>query len=326
MKEILTMRGAKVIVENCASIKEREQVLIVTDFKTVSSALIIAKTAYALGAEVTIGIMSPREVDGHEPTESIAAAMKKAKVILTPVSKALAHTEATHGALAEGARVLSLTALSEELIASEAFEVDFKKQRPICEKVAQLFTEAEEIRISTLAGTNLKVSAKGRKGNAHSCIVDSPGQFSAAPNIEANFSPVEGTMEGVFVADASIPYLDIGLLSMPITFTIEKGRVVRVEGGKEAEKIMELWEEQRDPNVYNIAQVAVGLNPRVKTVVGVLGCNYDEGAFGTVHIGIGTSTLLGGKVKASIHFDAIMNKPTMELDGKLLLKDGQLMV
>lgn len=326
MEEILAMRGAKVIVENCASIKEREQVLIVSDFKTVSSAEIIAKAAYAMGAEVTIGIMSPREVDGHEPTESIAAAMRKAKVILTPVSKSLAHTKAIDGALAEGARVLSLTAISEELIASEAFEADFEKQRPICEKVAQLFTEAEEVKVSTPAGTNFKVSAKGRKGNAHSCIVNSPGQFSAAPNIEASFSPVEGTMEGVFVADASIPYFDIGLLSMPITFTIEKGRVVKIEGGKEAEKIRELWEEQRDPNVYNIAQVAVGLNPRVKAVIGRLGCNYDEGAFGTAHIGIGTSTLMGGKVRASIHFDAIMNKPTMELDGKLLLKDGQLMV
>lgn len=326
MEEILIVRGAKVIAENCASIKEGEQVLIVTDFKTVSSAQIIAKAAYAMGAEVTIGIMSPREVDGHEPTESIAAAMRKAEVILTPVSKSLAHTKATDRALAEGARVLSLTAISEELIASEAFEADFKKQRPICEKVAQLFTEAEEVKISTPAGTNLKVSAEGRKGNAHGCVVDSPGQFSAAPNIEASFSPVEGTMEGVFVADASIPYFDIGLLSMPVIFTIKEGKVVKIEGGKEAEKVRELWEEQRDPNVYNIAQVAVGLNPRVKAVVGRLGCNYDEGAFGTAHIGIGTSALLGGKVRAAIHFDAIMSKPTMELDGKLLLKDGKLMV
>lgn len=326
MKEILAMRGAKVIVENCASIKEGEQVLIVADFETVSSAQIIAKAAYAIGAEVTIGIMSPREVDGYEPTESIAAAMRKAQVILTPVSKSLAHTKATDGALTDGARVLSLTAISEELIASEAFEADFKKQRPICEKVAQLFTEAEEVKIFTPPGTNLKVSAKGRKGNAHACIVDSPGQFSAAPNIEASFSPVEGTMEGVFVADASIPYFGIGLLSIPVIFTIKEGKVVKIEGGKEAEKIKELWKEQDDPNVYNIAQVAVGLNPRVKAVVGRLGCNYDEGAFGTAHIGIGTSALLGGKVRAAIHFDAIMSKPTMELDGRALLKDGKLMV
>jgi len=326
LKEILARRGAKVIVENCASIKKGEKVLIVTDFETVRSAQIIAEAAYAIGAEVTIGIMSPREVDGQEPPETIAAAMKKAEVILTPVSKSITHSKAVKEALAEGARTLTLTAISEEVIASEAFQADFKKQRPICEKVAQLFTQAEEVKITTPAGTNLKVSARGRKGNAHGCIVDSPGRYSSAPNIEANFSPVEGTMEGTFVADASIPYLGIGLLSTPVTCTVEKGRVVKVEGGKEAEKLKKIWEEQHDPNVYNIAQVAVGLNPKIKAVVGRLGCAYDEGAFGTAHIGIGTSTSLGGKVKASTHFDALMNRPTIELDGKVLLKDGELMV
>lgn len=326
MKEILMMRGAKNIVEKCASINPRGKALIVTDLELVSSAQILAQVAYANGAEVSICIMTPREVDGQEPPETIAAAMQKAEVILTPVSKSLAHAKATEEATAGGARVLSLTALTEELMASDAWEANFEKERPTVEKVAQLFTQAKEVKITSPAGTNLKVSADGRKGNAHSCLVDRPGQFSAAPNIEANFAPVEGTAEGTFVADGSIPYLGIGLLSTPVTFIIEKGKVVKIEGEKEAKKIRDIWVEQHDPNVYNIAQVAVGLNPKIKAVIGTLGCNYDEGAFGTVHIGIGTSSTLGGTVRAPTHFDAVMNKPTMELDGKVLLKDGELLL
>jgi len=327
MKEMLAVQGARTIVENCASIKKGEKVFIVTDYKTFSSAILIAQEAYAIGADVDIGIMKSRDLDGQEPTECMAAAMKKADVVLTPVSKSLAHTRATDESLMEGARVLSLTAISEELIASPAFKVDFKKQAPIVEKVAQLFTETDELTITTPAGTNLKVGLKGRKGNAHKCLVDSPGQFSAAPNIEANFSPVEGTTEGIFIADASIPYLGIGLLSTPVIFTIEKGRIVKIEGGQEAEKIKNIWKEQNDPNVYNIAQVAVGLNPKIKVAIGRLGCNYDEGAFGTAHIGIGTSLGLGGKVRATTHFDALMNKPTIVLDGeKEILKDGDLLI
>lgn len=326
MKEILTMRGARIILENCASVKEGESVLIVTDFETVSCAQLLAGVAYGMGVEVEMCVMIPREVDGQEPTASVAAAMKEAEVVLMPVSKSLSHTQAAREALAAGARVLSLTASSEELLASEAYQADFRKQRPVCEKVAELFTRANEVTITTPAGTNLVVSAKDRKGNAHGCVVERPGQFSAAPNIEANFSPVEGTMEGVFVADASIPYLGIGMLSTPVTFTIEKGRVIKLEGGNEAQRLQNIWEEQNDPNVYNIAQVAVGLNPEVKAPIGRLGCNYDEGAFGTVHIGIGTSASLGGKVKASTHFDALMTRPTMKLDGKVLLKDGELIL
>lgn len=324
---MLAVQGARTIVENCASIKKGEKVFIVTDYETFGSALLIAKAAYAIGAEVDMGIMKSRDLDGQEPTECMAAAMERANIVLTPVSKSLAHTTAINKALTAGARALSLTAISEELMASPAFRADFKRQAPIVKKVAQLFTRADELTITTPAGTNLKVGLKGRKGNAHKCLVNRPGQFSAAPNIEANFSPVEGTTEGIFVSDASVPYLGIGKLSSPITFTIEKGKIIKTEGGPEAEKIKRIWAEQNDPNVYNIAQFAIGLNPEIKEAIGILGCNYDEGAFGTAHIGIGTSTNLGGKIKTSTHFDALMNKPTVILDGEItLLKDGELML
>jgi hypothetical protein len=32
----------------------------------------------------------------------------------------------------------------------------------------------------------------------------------------------------------------------------------------------------------------------------------DEGVYGTAHIGIGTSIVLGGEIMASMHFDAVM--------------------
>jgi leucyl aminopeptidase (aminopeptidase T) len=277
--------------------------------------------AYSIGCDVDLSVMLPRELDGQEPTPRIAAAMKEADVILMPVSKSLAHTEASKAALKKGARVLSLTATSIDLLASNAYKADFKKQRPMCEKVAELFTGAKEVEITTKEGTDLTVSAEGRRGNTHNCIVDKPGMFSAAPNIEANFAPVEGTMEGIFVADASIPYLGIGKLSTPVKFTIENGKVIKTEGEYQADILKRIWNEQDDPNVYNIAQVAVGLNPEIKVPIGSLGCNYDEGAYGSAHIGIGTSSNLGGKIKATTHFDAVMNNPTIKLDGKLLLAD-----
>ena len=124
------------------------------------------------------------------------------------------------------------------------------------------------------------------------------------------------------MADASIPYLGIGALSSPVTFVIKEGAVVEVQGGIEAKTIQRIWEQQNDPNVYNIAQVSVGLNPEVPSAIGILGCNYDEGAFGTMHIGIGTSTNLGGSIKASTHFDAVMNRPTLWVDGMKLIEDG----
>jgi len=326
MMNMFAARGARTIVEKCAFIKAGERVFVATDFDTFAEAELIAQHAIAAGANATIGVMSQRDLDGQEPEETIAAAMKYADVVLMAVRKSLAHTNASRIAREAGARVLSLTAISMELMASPAFKADFKKAAPLCEKFGEIFTKGDTLTITSKAGTNFTTSLKGRKGNAHKCLVQNPGQFSAAPNIEANFSPVEGTSSGIFVADASIPYLGIGALSTPVTFVIKDGAVVEINGGFEARRIEQIWKEQNDPNVYNIAQVAVGLNPEVPEAIGSLGCNYDEGAFGTMHIGIGTSTNLGGTVKATTHFDAVMSRPTLKVDGETLIENGTVLV
>ena len=322
MKRIHAARGARTIIETCASVKEGESVFVITDFQTFPEAALIAETAVGAGANLTMGVMSMRELDGQEPEKTVASAMKEADVVLMAVQKSLAHTNASRTALASGARVLSLTAISMDLLASPAFKADFKKAAPLCEKFSEIFSKGDSLTITSIEGTNFTTSLKGRKGNAHKCLVEKAGQFSAAPNIEANISPVENTSNGIFVADASIPYLGIGALSSPVTFIIKDGAVIDVRGGREAEKIKRIWQEQNDPNVYNIAQVAVGLNPEVSEAIGTLGCNYDEGAFGTMHIGIGTSANLGGVIKASTHFDAVMSHPTLAVDGEILIRDG----
>ena len=326
MIHIHAARGARTIIEKCAFVKEGESVFVVTDFESFPEAALIAETAVAAGANLTMGVMSMRELDGQEPEKTVASAMQEAEVVLMVVRKSLAHTNASKAALASGARVLSLTAISMDLLASSAFKADFKKAAPLCDKFAKIFTNGDLLNITSKEGTNFTTSLKGRKGNAHKCLVEKAGQFSAAPNIEASFSPVEHTSSGIFVADASIPYLGIGALSSPVTFVIKDGAVVEVRGGREAEKITKIWHEQNDPNVYNIAQISVGLNPEVPEAIGTLGCNYDEGAFGTVHIGIGTSTNLGGTIKATTHFDAVMRHPTLMVDGETLIRDGMVLL
>jgi leucyl aminopeptidase (aminopeptidase T) len=53
---------------------------------------------------------------------------------------------------------------------------------------------------------------------------------------------------------------------------------------------------------------------------------HDEGVYGTAHIGIGTSVLLGGEVKTLTHFDSLTWKPTLSLNGEVVLKDGRWLV
>ena len=88
--------------------------------------------------------------------------------------------------------------------------------------------------------------------------------------------------------------------------------------------IRKVWAEMGDAAVYNIAQLAIGLNPAIPMLTGVWA--QDHGAFGTVHIGIGTSANLGGTTKAACHFDGMMSRPTLKLDGRVVLEGGALRI
>ena len=323
MKEVLMYRGAERILKVCADLKAGEKVLILTDYLKESIARVLASAAMAMEAEPVIMIMPPREVDGQEPPETAAMAMKKADLILTPVAKSVTHTNAVKDAIAGGSRGIMLTAFVPEQLISGGIYTDFEAQRPLCEKVARLLEEARTAKLTTPAGTNLVMDLTGRKGNAHTGIARKSGQFTTVPNIESSTSPVEGKSEGLLVGDGSIPYYDIGVLKEPIYMTVKGGMVTDIKGGSQAETISGMMAAQEDPNVYNIAQLAFGLNPLCK-MSGVM--LDDEGVYGTAHIGIGTSTMLGGKIKTKMHFDVLMWKPTLELDGKVVLKTGEWLI
>ena len=174
--------------------------------------------------------------------------------------------------------------------------------------------------MTTPFGTDLKFCAENRRGNALYCLVEK-GKFSTAPTVEANVSPIEGTSEGIIVADASVPYIGIGLLKEPIVCKVEKGFITSIEGGKQAKLLSEDLANKKDPNVYNIAELGIGLNPNCRFIGLML---EDEGVYGSCHIGIGTSVNLGGVLKAACHYDLIMTKPTIIADGITIMKDGEL--
>lgn len=320
MRQLLFLRGARRIVETCAAVQPGEHVVIVTDYGKSDIAAAIALAAVARGAEVVTITMPPRTLDGEEPPVSVAAALRHCDVVFTPVTRSITHTNAVKEALASGARAIALTAFVEDQLVGGGIDADFEALAPLCRRVAQLLSRTETAHVATPAGTDLTMSLTGRPGNAHTGLARSRGSFATVPNIEASASPVEGSAEGTIVVDASIPYYDIGVIRQPIVMDVRGGAVTAIHGGDQALRISRLMAAQRDPNVYNIAQLSFGLNPHCH-MRGVM--LDDEGVYGTCHIGIGTSTMLGGTVKAKMHYDVLMWRPTLTLDGDVVLREGE---
>jgi leucyl aminopeptidase (aminopeptidase T) len=320
MKEVLMMKGARTVIDLCANAKKGEKVLVVTDPERASIAKVLMAALYERSIDAVMCVMPPNEFDGQEPPKIVAGALLEADVVLMPVSRSISHSTAVKAALKNGARIIALSAFEEEQMYTGGILADFAKEKIVCDRFSDYFDKGNIVTITTPAGTNYTASIAGRPGNSHSGIVTKPGAYTAVPNIEANVSPVEGTSEGVLVIDGSVPNFGIGVVETPVVYKMKDGVIYEISGGKEAARLNSLSQSMNDPAVYNIAQIAIGLNPECKRVNGQM--LNDHGAYGRVHIGIGTSSSLGGKVKAPLHYDVVMEKPTMIIDGKVVLKDG----
>jgi len=131
MQRVLMMKGAAKLLDMCTKVKEREDVLIVTDMSKVNIAEVLAGAAYERGAEVIVSVMTPREKAGQEPPNSIARAMKESDVVFTPVSYSITHTNAVKNACASGARIIVMTDFTEEMMIRGGIEANFAELKPI---------------------------------------------------------------------------------------------------------------------------------------------------------------------------------------------------
>ena len=311
------IKGAKTLIDVCTKVKPGETVLVVTDMFKTDMAKVIAGVAMDRGAEAVVTVIQPRERNGQEPPKPVAEAMKKADVVFTPVTNSITHTQAVKDAAAGNARIIVMTDFTAEMMMGGGLDADFESLKPVCKQVAQKFAKGKRIKLTSPAGTDLEMDITGRRGNALYCLVE-PGEFSTVPTVEANVSPIEGSANGKIVADASIPYLGIGVLNHPVYVDVKNGLITNIEGGQQAEILKKDLESQGDQSAYNIAELGVGLNPKCR-MCGIM--LEDEGVISTCHIGIGTNITLGGNTKAPIHYDLIMWEPKVEVDGEIII-DG----
>ncbi|HEX2923973.1 MAG TPA: hypothetical protein VHS28_08100, partial [Chloroflexota bacterium] len=211
--------------------------------------------------------------------------------------------------------------VTEERLLAPPMEADFFSLRPIIQGLAKRLTEAKVARLTNGAGTDITMSLEGRRGRALDGFA-STVDIAAPPGIEASTAPLEGTANGVVVVDGSIP--GVGFLEGEFPrIEVRDGRLVSLTGGPLATTFKNLMASLNDPNVYSVAELGVGLNPKCK----LRGApDDDEGEFGSAHVAFGTNKFMGGTVLAAAHYDVVVKKATLELDGQVVLKDGQVQI
>jgi leucyl aminopeptidase (aminopeptidase T) len=318
MLDVEMAAASRSIVEQCLDVRPDEEVLVLTDPRTFGVGKSIATAANGAGAEVVTSVMPLLESHGNEPLDTVADAMATADVAFTCTTHAITHTRARLRAAEEGTRIGVLRGVTEEMMVDGAMTVDFEALRRRTEAMAQLLTDAEEVAVTSDKGMDVEFSVEGCQSYSLDGYFHEEYGFATLPPGEAPTHPAEGTANGTVVIDAAMD--NLGHLEEPIELTLEDGFVVDVEGGTQAAELEEIFE-TADENARNLAEFAIGTNPRAKLIGNTA---EDKKREGTIHFAVGDNESLGGTLKSEIHLDGVIKSPTVTLDGTTVVDNGTL--
>jgi len=322
------MSGIRSILEASIAIKPGNQVLVIADNDGRSTWVCqaIVNVVNSMGAEAVLNVVNRKRLGSGEgagePPAPVAAAMKGVDVIFRVSEKNnWVHSNARKEATAAGARYYSIGQVPVEDLERGVSAEDLGLIEERTEKLAQRLTQANTARVTTSSGTNLTLNLAGRHAEGHHPRGHIVGGLPY--HAEAAIAPIEGTAEGIIVADIAIVQWAYRLRE-PLHLTVKAGRVVDISGGakEDADRLRSMLE--RDENASNIAELGIGTSHIIPWAMH--GTRRDAGRIGTAHIGIGRNNDIGGKTWSRIHQDAVISQAIIELDGQCVLAEGVLRI
>lgn len=309
-------RACKILVEQCAHVRASEEVLVIADdlqvpelYTTISAA---ACEIRAHGISMVYPAISPY----REPPRTVLHAMKNADVVIacstTPIASGIIEE-----ALKAGTRILSMFRITIDALC-RTVPIDYRELGREMKRIKKILDVSHFIEISSPKGTHLHVQMANRSTLLALGSIRKPCEIDYIPAGAIGVAPMEGTGEGRVIVDGTI--LGFGRCLKPITFEIEKGRVVRVKGGKDWKGLRELL--HRDEFASWLCEIGLGVNPKARLVGGP----EDERVRGSVHIGLGENRYFGGTLASTSHLDGTLLHATLKVDEKELVKDGRLLI
>ena len=211
--------------------------------------------------------------------------------------------------------------------------MDYANMRTVAAKLKKVLDEGNEVKITSPGGTDATVDIKGRKAHADDGDFTMPGTGGNLPAGEVYISPVVKGVSGTIVIDGTISLSPGSVIpDKPIVIKMRDGYVTDISGGKDAKKLIEvirkgesmarekgMKEEER--NARHIGELGIGINPKAK-MTGIL--LEDEKLGKTVHFAIGSN--FDQDAEAMIHLDGLVMKPDMRVDGRQIMKNGDLII
>jgi len=200
-----------------------------------------------------------------------------------------------------------------------SLDIDYGALTNLGQRLIRTIEKGGEIHLTCPRGTDLRLRADGRfwvndDGKPLPPSTSITHYVHNLPVGEVFVAPIEESADGVLYPKSLPGSITTGIR---IEFKGKEKAVISAENGYE---FMKLRLEKATGNPYCVAEFAFGTNPCGDMLLAT------EKAYGTCHVAIGQNTWLGGKNKCSLHWDFLIDYPTVTIDGKLVLKDRKFMI
>lgn len=321
MKKLTKLDTASVIaLRDCMAVKKNETVLVITDETKREIGYSLFENAKSLGFKTLLLEMPPGKINGEEPPKQVAEMMQQFDVVLIPTAKSVTHTDARRKASAKGVRVATFPGITKEIMI-RGMNADYKAISKRSLKLKKILEQTKHVKITAPAGTDIEFDITGRKAIASKGLYHKKGEGGNLPTGETFNAPVEGTTNGIFVVDGS--FAGLGLIkNINIRVEVKNGFATKITGGNAAKKLNVMLDKV-GKKARNIAEFGIGTNDSAR-LSGIL--LEDEKVMGTVHLALGNNVTMGGSVNVPIHVDGVITKPTVYIDGKILMEKGKLLI
>ncbi|MBX5328511.1 MAG: aminopeptidase [Candidatus Bathyarchaeota archaeon] len=197
-----------------------------------------------------------------------------------------------------------------------SLDIDYDALTDLGQRLINFMKRGGEIHLTCPRGTDLKFHAENRywindDGKSSPPSIPIVQYVHNLPVGEVFVAPIEESAYGV-LCPKDLP--GSVATDIRIEFRGKKKAAVSAEKGFE---FLKARLEKATGNPYCMAEFAFGTNPCGDMLLAT------EKAYGTCHVAIGQNTWLGGKNESSIHWDFLVECPTVTVDGRLVVKEGK---
>jgi len=308
-------RAAERAVFHALKLKPGEGFLLVTDKQKLEIAEAIAFQARRAGAETTTYLMTEtlRPIDA--PTKLFRALIEGADAVLYMLDARIQEKPFRGYMVKAGtknSRICMMPGITRDMM-ERLVNVDFAAMSAFTKQVIRVVRDAERIEVENAAGTKIAFSVRGRAWNNGSGDISRKGSHGNLPAGECYTAPVEETFTGRLVISLIDDKLGRGIMEF------KRGTLIRWKG-KGIEAIVANI--AGDPTGMIIGEFGIGTNRGARICPNMLEA---EKAFGTVHFAIGDSYGLG-KNASRHHYDALVEKATIRVNGREIARNGRSLI